>query len=169
MPERALAFHITFGTYGTRLHGDPRGTVDRSMNRPGDPIIGRDDDWQRFERSRLRFDPIVLSRAQMVFAEQAVPPICERGGWQLWTTAAGPDHIHVVLTPTPDVDGEGIRRIFKRWLGQALSQRWPLQKDATWWAEGGSVRWVWTQQYFDNVYGYVDGQRASGPYAGARS
>jgi hypothetical protein len=27
-----LGYHITFGTYGTRLHRDPRGTVDRSVN-----------------------------------------------------------------------------------------------------------------------------------------
>jgi hypothetical protein len=27
-----LAYHITWGTYGTRLHGDERGTVDRSAN-----------------------------------------------------------------------------------------------------------------------------------------
>jgi hypothetical protein len=44
-----LAYHITFGTYGTRLHGDERGTVDRSMNHPGDPVIGAEPDWQRME------------------------------------------------------------------------------------------------------------------------
>jgi len=169
MQDRPLAFHITFGTYGTRLHGDERGTVDRSMNRPGDPIIGKDGDWERFERSRLRFDPVFLTREQMICAEDAIPLICERGEWQLWTSAAGPDHVHVLLTPEVNADGKVIRRILKRWLGQALSERWPLQTGATWWAEGGSIRWVWTQRYFDNVFGYVDGQRASGPHARAHS
>ena len=37
-----LAFHITWGTYGTRLHGDPRGTVDRNHNHFGDPVLGYD-------------------------------------------------------------------------------------------------------------------------------
>jgi hypothetical protein len=45
MDARPLAYHITFGTYGTRLHGDERGTVDRAMNKPGDPIIGADSSW----------------------------------------------------------------------------------------------------------------------------
>src|SRR5438876_2474643 len=36
-----LAYHITFGTYGMRLHGDARGTVDRRVNQPGDAIVGR--------------------------------------------------------------------------------------------------------------------------------
>ena len=33
-----LAYHITFGTYGTRLHGNERGSVDRAHNAPGEPF-----------------------------------------------------------------------------------------------------------------------------------
>src|SRR5688572_26695020 len=40
--HNALAYHITWGTYGMRLHGDPRGTVDRDHNALGSPIIRRD-------------------------------------------------------------------------------------------------------------------------------
>jgi hypothetical protein len=39
-----LAYHITFGTYGTRLHGDERGTVERAHNVYGEPIVGMDAD-----------------------------------------------------------------------------------------------------------------------------
>src|SRR5688500_18791040 len=38
-----LAYHITWGTYGTRLHGDPRKTVDRLHNQYGDPVLGYDE------------------------------------------------------------------------------------------------------------------------------
>jgi hypothetical protein len=58
--EQPLAYHITFGTYGTRLHGDARGTVDRRMNEPGEPIIGSEPDWWRQEHGRLNFEPVVL-------------------------------------------------------------------------------------------------------------
>jgi hypothetical protein len=37
---RPLAYHITWGTYGTRLHGDKRGTVDRENNAFGTPVLG---------------------------------------------------------------------------------------------------------------------------------
>lgn len=33
---------------------------------------------------------------------------------------------------------------------------------ATWWAEGGSVKWVWEPPYFRNVFDYLERQRASG-------
>ncbi len=39
---RPLAYHITWGTYGTRLHEDSRGTVDRENNSFGTPIVGPD-------------------------------------------------------------------------------------------------------------------------------
>jgi hypothetical protein len=46
-----LAYHITFGTYGTRLHGDDRGTVDQAHNFYGDLIAEKDEDWQQIEHA----------------------------------------------------------------------------------------------------------------------
>jgi REP element-mobilizing transposase RayT len=161
MNARPIAYHITFGTYGTRLHGDERGTVDRAMNEPGDPVIGADPAWWERERKKLKFEPVVLAAEEMRFAESVMPVVCERGGWAYHTGAAGPDHIHVLLSA--DAEGDAVRKWFKRWLGEALSARWKRPDGATWWAECGSVKWVWTSAYYRAVFRYVDGQRASGP------
>ena len=69
--------------------------------------------------------------------------------------------MHALLTA--DADGDAVRKWLKRWLGEALSERWKRSEGATWWAEGGSVKWVWNDPYYDAVFDYVDGQRASGP------
>ncbi|HEX8912233.1 MAG TPA: hypothetical protein VF796_07725 [Humisphaera sp.] len=161
---RPLAFHITFGTYGTRLHGDERGTIDRKANRPGDPIVGSDASWWSQERGRMKFPPVVLTLEQMRHAEQSVPYVCTRGEWTLRTCAAGPDHVHVLLTamclhPEP----ERIRMWLKRWLGQAMSKRWSLPEGATWWAEGGCIRYVWSEEYYEAVHKYERDQRAAPP------
>src|SRR5687767_12007179 len=95
--EFPLAYHITFGTYGTRLHGDERGTIDRAMNQPGDPIIGADAGWRFLEENRLKFPARVFTREQMIIVESIIPEVCIRGRWELHACAAGPDHIHVVL------------------------------------------------------------------------
>ncbi len=152
-----LAYHITFGTYGTRLHGDPRGTVDRTLNNPGDPIIGADGGWQRIERSRLNFPPVVLSDELRRFADSIVPNLCERGGWTFHACATRPDHVHVLLST--DREGKAVRSWLKRWLGEALCKRWPLPDGAGWWAKGGSVKWVWQDRYFHNVRKYILCQR----------
>ena len=152
-----FAYHIIFGTYGTRLHGDERGTVDRSINQFGDPIVGMDKEWQQIECSLLRFPMRELIVEQRLFVEQTVPVICERGGWKLVETAAAADHVHNVVSA--DVEGKDVRKWLKRWLSEALNARWPICDGEVWWSECGSVKWVWTEDYYHRVVDYVRGQK----------
>ena len=52
-----LAYFITFRAYGTWLHGDERGAVDRRHNDYGTPYLPVDEDWksQNVARSRKKF------------------------------------------------------------------------------------------------------------------
>ena len=86
--EFPLAYHITFGTYGTRLHGDPRGTVERHYNQYGTPIVEADPWKQKFERNWMVAAPVVLTNPQREFIEQEMPNICERGDWECRICAA---------------------------------------------------------------------------------
>jgi hypothetical protein len=156
---KRLALHITWGTYGTRLHGDPRGTVDRYNNEHGAPVVGFVEHRWEQEKSNLKFPPVVLTRPQMIHVEEQLPIVCERGYWKHIVGAAGPNHVHEILDAT--FDPETIRRLLKRWLGQSLTERWPLPDGATWWAECGSIRWVDNERYYANATRYVTDQRAS--------
>jgi REP element-mobilizing transposase RayT len=156
---KTYAYHITWGTYGTRLHGDPRGTVDRQHNEFATPVLGFDGHrWER-EKDNLNFPPVVLTHDQMCLVEELIPIICERDHWIYRTCAAGPDHVHVVLTS--EHDSETIRRLLKRWLSQEMSKRFPLPKGAVWWAECGSIRWIDSEGYYKNAKDYVTRQRAT--------
>src|SRR5687767_1105846 len=97
MSPHPLAYHITFGTYGTRLHGDDRGTVTRGQNGQESILLGPDEALESYERDQMRFEKIELTDEQMRYAEQVIPSICERGGWLLLAWAVGPDHVHAVL------------------------------------------------------------------------
>jgi len=155
-----IAYHITFGTYATRLHGDPRGSVDRSHNNPNDPIIGKVDHWQKYERNRSNFEPVYFDSNQRAFIENQFPDVCNRGGWELHIVAAQRDHLHCLIST--DTEGKVVRKLIKRWLGQLISERWSkCSPHATWWAKGGSVKWVWDQVYFDRVYTYIQAQRTT--------
>ena len=156
-----MGYHITFGTYGTRLHGDERGTVDRRRNRPGEPIVGRQEAWECLEANRLARPPIVLTAEQQEHAERTIPEICRRGGWAHRQSACGPDHVHVLLSAA--ADGRAIREWLKRWLGEAMSARWPLPQGQSWWAKSGSVKWVWDDAYLRRVAEYLRKQRATKP------
>ena len=154
-------WHVTFGTYGTRLHGGDRPTVDKQHNRWQEPFISRDPHREEFERLRMKFRPRFLTLEQRLSAEAELPLICERGGWAYRVCAAGPDHVHLLCDVVRAVHGEKVRRLVKRWLGQKLAEQGPPANGATWWAEEGSNIAIGDEEYLNNCYGYVFRQRAT--------
>jgi len=161
MSDKPLAYHITFGTYGTRLHGDPRGTVDRLHNKHGDPIIGQNNDWLAIESANLTGKPVVFDQPVRVGIEQVINSVCERGGWECHAGACQSNHVHVLLTSSDD--SKLTRRLLKRWLSECLNDEYGSESSESgrWWAKGGSIKWVWDEIYFANVKRYIKRQRAT--------
>jgi hypothetical protein len=164
-------WHITWGTYASRLHGSHRPTVDKQHNQRGEPFLHRDESRERYTLATLNFPPVVLSPEQRAVAERELPSICTRGGWAHRVCAAGPDHVHLLCDVLPAIHGEKVRRLAKRWLGQALSELWPIEKGATWWAEEGSNIAIHDVAYLNNAFRYNLRQRSTPlggvPHAGA--
>lgn len=154
-------WHITFGTYGTRLHGSPAPTVDKQHNERGTPFLFKNVDRYASDRGRMGFEPVFLTESQRQSIETEIPAICERGGWSYRACAAASDHVHLLCDVVREVHGEKVRRLVKRWLGQMLSVTWPLPEGATWWAEEGSNIAIRDEQYLNNCFAYIWKQRAT--------
>ncbi len=153
-------WHITFGTYGTRLHGDIRPTVDKQHNHLSEAFIAPDQVREQVARDRMKYSAVVLNLAQREFIERQLPEICERGSWQYRTCAAAPDHVHLLCDIPAEIHGEKVRRLIKRWLTQSLNQQWTLSQGARWWAEEGSNKAIHDDAYRKNAFEYVEKQRA---------
>ena len=156
-------WHITWGTYGARLHGSNRRTVDRRAAAIGDSFVERNEPREQAAKSIMRGNAVYLSDEQRCFIESTVVQLCDRGGWMLRTCAAAVegDHIHVVLDADPAVHGEKIRRLLKRWLTQAMDERFDRPKSGTWWAVQGSNRVVDSDAYLNRVSPYIERQRST--------
>jgi hypothetical protein len=154
-------WHVTFGTFGTRNHRGDRPTVDKTHNQRGEPFVGKNEAREASARGRMKFPARYLTKEQQIFIEAAIPAIAQRGGWRFRTCSGAPDHVHVVRDIEKSVHGETVRRLIKRWLGQELTERWPLPEGATWWAEEGSNKPIDTLEYLENAFKYVFGQRAT--------
>jgi hypothetical protein len=72
-----LAYFITFRSYGTWLHGDERGAVDRFHNFYGTPLLAVDPDWHRQDEGLLKRCPVILSDLQRESVEHAIRETCE--------------------------------------------------------------------------------------------
>jgi hypothetical protein len=155
------SWHITWGTYGTRLHGSSRPTVERDHNQRGEAFVAPNSQREAAIQAILNFPPVRLADQQRLLIENELPNICIRGGWEFRTAAAATDHVHILCDIDPAIHGEKVRRLLKRWLGQALSLQWPLPPKATWWAEEGSNIAVKDEKYLNNVYNYIARQRAT--------
>ena len=53
-PLGPCGYLITFHTYGTWLHGDSRGSIDRINNIPGIPMLNSKQNRVLFEKSELK-------------------------------------------------------------------------------------------------------------------
>lgn len=157
-PERTT-WHITWGTYGTRLHGGPKATVDKQHNRRGEAFVRKDALREQAVVASMNFPPRYLTTDQCVFVEEELPSVCLRGGWEFQVCSAAADHVHLLCDVAPAIHGEKVRRLAKRWLGELLSSSWPLSKGATWWAEEGSNIAIHDESYLNNAFGYILRQR----------
>jgi hypothetical protein len=157
-PSRTT-WHITFGTYGTRLQGGSRPSVDKQHNDLDVPFVPPKIEREDSARGRMKFPPRFLTMEQRQLVETELPRICERGGWSFRVCSAAPDHEHLFCDVAPAVHGEKVRRLVKRWLGQALSERWPIATGASWWAEEGSNIAIHDEPYLNNAFGYIARQR----------
>jgi hypothetical protein len=70
--DAPLAYFISFRTFGTWLHGDRRGSVDRFHNIYGTPRLGPERARERYERSIMTRPPVRLNAKQRAAAERGL-------------------------------------------------------------------------------------------------
>jgi REP element-mobilizing transposase RayT len=85
-------------TYGTWLHGDKRGSVDRFHNRYGSPRIAPNRNWQNYNRQALRAPPLILGPKERRAVKQAVRDTCRIRKWSLLAFSVRTNHVHIVVT-----------------------------------------------------------------------
>ena len=66
-----LAILITFRCYGTWLHGDERGSVDRHNNIFRTPTIPTSNSWEKHNQEQLKYSPVLLNAKQRRAVEKA--------------------------------------------------------------------------------------------------
>ena len=149
-----LAFHITIGTYGARPPGSERPHVDMAHNVYGEPLAPTDPVRAAAARVRMTHDAVAMTADQRREVQSAVADVAARYGWTVHAVAARSDHTHVVVTA--DRDGQALRDAIKavasRWLNKRFGSR-------PWWAENGSVKYIWTADYLATATQYVEDQR----------
>ncbi len=146
-----LAYLITFRCYGTWLHGDERGSVDREQNVYGTPFLPRDEAREDEERSRLKHPPVTLNEAARAAVEHTIPQVCQYRGWSLGALSVRTNHVHAVVAAA--CRPEKILIDFKAYSTRGLKEAGIWKSKTSPWTEHGSRRYLWKE---DNVARAID-------------
>src|SRR4030095_1671012 len=96
--RQPLAYLITFRCYGTCLHGEQRGSMDRRhYNRYGTPDMPVNKRIFDEEKASLKSPPFVLTPAQRAVVAAAIREVCDRRGYTLYAVNARTNHVHSVV------------------------------------------------------------------------
>jgi len=137
--DRAESIYlITFACYGTHLHGDDRGSVDRRHNQPGSRVIQPDERLLAAERYLMDQPPYRLDAERRNIVLKAIREACEYRRWTLMAAHVRTEHVHAVIAAL-----EGPAKVMsdlKRYASRALNMASFDPPDRKRWARHGSTQ-----------------------------
>jgi REP element-mobilizing transposase RayT len=163
MPE-ALAYFLTWTTYGTWLPGDDRGWVrfSRGAQLPN-PIIERE------AAARMTEDACRLDHEQRRLVEATIANHCRIRQWELHVVNCRSNHVHVVVAAKNHPDD--VREQFKAWCTRRLKalelerkrrfgtsvfgEQEPHSVREKWWSERGSGLYINDEEGLEAIIHYV--------------
>lgn len=143
-----IAFFLTWPTYGTWLPGDKRGWVEfkRGWQMP--------DSVRHLEsRAKMKEDACLLNSVERKLVEAQITETCGYRGWTLHALNCRSNHIHIVVGAT-GTDPKKVRTDLKAWCTRRLKDHTDIKREK-WWAERGSIRWIFNEDSLETVILYV--------------
>ncbi len=149
-----LAVFFTFRCYGTWLHGDERGSVDRNNNVYRTPRIPANTNWRKYSEECLLHPPVSLDAACRKSVEKAIRDNCLKRNWELLAINVRTNHVHAVANIGSKKPNDALIAL----KANATRQ---LREDGLWlnehspWAEKGSKRNLWNEKSIWEACNYV--------------
>ncbi|MEE9297310.1 MAG: transposase [Phycisphaerae bacterium] len=148
-----IAYLITFRTYGTWLHGDRRGSVDRDHNVYATPLLDAHAGRLRSAQQRRAHSPVTLGKSVRDGVGEAIRQVCAHRGWTIHASNVRSNHVHVVVSaPQPP---EQVMLAFKSWSTRRLRELNLIDKCARVWSRHGSTRYIWKANQLAEACRYV--------------
>ena len=138
MERVELTYLITFGCYGTHLHGDDRGSVDRRHNQPGTRVMAPDDRLIAAERYLMDQPAYRLDAQRRDIVLNAIRKTCEHRGWTLLAAHVRTEHVHAVIASREPP--EKVMLDLKRYASRALNLASLDASERKRWARHGSTQ-----------------------------
>jgi REP element-mobilizing transposase RayT len=155
--EHPVGYLITFRTYGTWLHGDERGSVDRGHNLFGTPLLPSDAARKRMASRRMTAPAVKLAPPERGAVHRVIEEVCVHRGWELHALNIRSNHVHVVVSGIEDP--EAMMNSFKAWATRRLRESGLRSAGCRLWGRHGSTEYLWTAEQLAGACNYVVDQQ----------
>jgi len=149
----ALAYLLTWTTYGTWLPGDRRGWVNRHRKRGQGPQ-GPSPALESHAGGLMKGAPVILDPEMRRSADAAMRQACVDFGWVLHALEVRSNHVHAVVTAGDASPGK-VMGILKVRGTRALREMGPGAGRDRWWTREGSKRILNTPGSVEGAIRYV--------------
>ncbi len=142
-----IAYFITFETFGTRVPGDKRGSVDRRHNEFGTVSIKPNVYLEQSAKKSQTEEKLILNSDAQQIVLQAIIDICKDNHWNLHAAHVRTNHIHMVAEGRhkPEIIMTRIKSKATKYLKKSHLKI--QRKD--YWARHGSTKYLYD---FENYY-----------------
>src|SRR5262245_1979149 len=129
----ALAYFLTWTTYGTWLHGSSKGkgSVDGKHNQFGTPFVEPNHDRELAAQAAMTQPVYVMQAAERDIVCQAIVDIAHDRGWNVLAVHVRTNHVHVVVTADgdpgrimSDMKGRASRELLQAGFDYSDRKRW---------------------------------------------
>jgi REP element-mobilizing transposase RayT len=149
-----LAYLITFRCYGTWLHGDECGSIDRLHNQYKSPYREPNQQLRDYSVKLLKSKPVDLDAKRRELVELAIQEVCHHRNWLLRALNIRTNHVHSVVS-IGDYSSSQALNNFKAYSTRKLrgNDSWKFKHSP--WAEKGSKRRLWNERSIEIAVDYV--------------
>lgn len=152
--EFPLAYFITIRTYGTWLHGDQRGSVDRNgKNLYGAARIPLDPVYSVTMERNMNSEPFLLNGRQRTLVETAIRNVCSHRGFGLSAINVRRNHAHMVASA--QAPPTSVMNAFKANATRELREAGLIEPNQRVWSRGGSTRYLWKPKNVERAINYT--------------
>jgi hypothetical protein len=153
IPRWPNAYLLTFSCYGSWLHGDERGSVDRNHRMHGMPLLEPASGLHQHEAVSMGETAYSLTALTCPVVLEALSEVCQHRGWELLAAHVRTQHVHAVIKAAEAP--ERVLTQIKAYSSRAL-QGIPGERDRQRrWSRGGSKRYLWRPEDVDAAVHYV--------------
>jgi len=148
-----MAYLITFSCYGTWLHGNEAGSVDRKHNVPFTDQLPSDQRRLEAEQNQLRENPYAMDERRRRIVLQSLLEVCLHRGWVLLAAHVRTTYVHAVVHALEAP--EKIMSDLKAWASRKLNETGIDPERRKRWTRHGSTKYLWQPSHVEAAITYV--------------